>query len=145
VENWLRVLPFIHAVDQVFQTEAPDRYAAQKSACAQTPQEFVIPGTCFTTATINLNFRTAVHRDAGDLAEGLGVMSVLDAGTYDGCFLCFPKWRVAVDMRCQDVLLADVHEWHGNTPFVGVEGEYERVSTVLYFRRQMLKCGPLSQ
>jgi hypothetical protein len=35
-------------------------------------------------------------------------------------------------MRDRDVLLADVHEWHGNTPLLGVPGGYQRISTVFY-------------
>ena len=35
-----------------------------------------------------------------------------------GC-LVFPKYRIAVDIRSQDVLLCDVHEYHGNSPITG--------------------------
>jgi hypothetical protein len=141
VQGWFGVLPFIRAVDDVFQRELPDRYEAQMRAVQETPSEYIIPGTVFTTVTVNRNWRTAVHKDKGDLKDGFGVMSVLDAGEYQGGYLCFPKWRVAVDMRSQDVLLADVHEYHGNTPISGEEGEYERLATVLYYRTNMRRCG----
>jgi hypothetical protein len=43
-------------------------------------------------------------------------------------------------MRSQDVLLADVHEYHGNTTIIGEEGKYQRISTVMYFRTNMRNC-----
>src|SRR5262249_4117100 len=105
VVGWFRVLPYIHAVDDVFKRERPARYNAQMAAVRRTPPGYVIPATAFTTITVNRNWRTHVHKDRGDLKEGFGVMSVIEAGVYGGCYLCFPKWRVAVDMRSQDVLL----------------------------------------
>jgi hypothetical protein len=141
VMGWRSVLPLVRSADAVFRQAVPDRYAAQLRAASRTPPEWVIPGTTFTTVTVNRNFRTAVHRDRGDLPEGFGVMSVVRSGEYSGGHLVFPKFRVAVDMDTSDVLLADVHELHGNT---GIEGEpgWERISLVMYFRRRMVRCLP---
>jgi hypothetical protein len=142
VEGWAGVQPFLRAVNAVFARELPDRYAAQLAAVCRTPSQYVIAGTVFSTVTVNRNYRSAVHKDAGDLPEGFGVLSVLRAGDYSGGLLVFPRYGVAVDLRTRDVLLADVHEWHGNTALVGTEGEYERISCVLYFRREMVHCLP---
>jgi len=140
--DMLKVADYIRAIDKVFCAELPDRYQAQMAMVEQTKSDWIIPGTAFTTCTVNKNFRTAVHKDAGDLKEGFGVLSVLEAGdTYAGCYLVFPKYRVAVDMRTSDVLLCNVHEWHGNTPLIGKKGHYERISVVLYYRAKMHKCG----
>lgn len=79
----------------------------------------MIADTAFTTVTISRDFPTAVHRDRGDLAAEFGVMAAVRAGEFGGCYLGFPKFRVAVDRRTTDVLLADVHEAHGNTDLVG--------------------------
>jgi hypothetical protein len=141
VKYWFSVLPLIREVDRVFRATMPDRHAAQMLAVKRTPPQFIIADTSFTTVTVNRNWRTLVHRDAGDLKEGFGVMSVLDAGKYTGGYLIFPRYEVAVDMRCQDVLMADVHELHGNSPLVGKEGEYERIACVFYYRSRMAKCA----
>ena len=140
VEHWDNVLPFIRAVNDVYQQACPERYAAQLAVVERTAPAYVISGTVFTTVTVNRNWRTAVHKDSRDLPEGFGVMSVIHAGQYEGGYLCFPKYRVAVDMRSCDVLLADVHEWHGNTEIVGEVGNYERISTVMYYRERMIHC-----
>ncbi len=141
MDKWRTAQPFLRAVSSVFQSECPERFAVQMAVWNETPDQVKIRGTVFTTVTVNKNFQTAVHKDEGDLHKGFGVMSVLSAGNYSGGYLVFPKYRVAVDMRTRDVLLADVHEYHGNTPIVGVTGEFERVSTVLYYRSNMRFCG----
>jgi Oxygenase domain of the 2OGFeDO superfamily len=140
VKGWFDVLPFIRACDAAFHLFLPARYEAQMQVVRQTPPEFVIRRTCFSTVTVNRNLATRVHRDKGDLPEGFGVMSVLRSGTYSGGYLVFPKYRVAVDMGTRDLLLADVHEWHGNTAIIGKAGKYERISTVLYYRSRMRHC-----
>lgn len=133
-------LPFIRAIDGVFEEHCPERHAAQMEWIQKTHPAWTIHGTSFTTVTVNRQFRTAVHTDRGDLKEGFGVLSALRAGHYEGCYLVFPAFRVAVDMHTRGVLLCDVHQWHGNTPLVGKPGRYERVSCVFYYRERMIGC-----
>lgn len=140
-DRWSKALPFVQHVSDQFMMNVPDRYAAQQKYIQQTHPDFFIPGTVFTTVTVNKNWQTAVHQDQGDLKQGCGVMAVLQAGVYDGCYLCFPKYRVAVDMRLGGVCFADVHEWHGNTPLIGKPGRFERISCVFYYRQRMHECG----
>lgn len=83
-----------------------------------THPSWLIAGTAFTAVTVNRDFRTAVHKDRGDLRAGFGVLTALRAGTFSGCHLVFPAYRVAVDLRTRGVLLCNVHEWHGNSPLV---------------------------
>ena len=92
----------------------------------QTPREWIIPGTVFSTITVNRNLFHRPQRPS-DLREGFGVLSVIHAGQYSGGYLVFPKYEVAVDLCSRDVLLADVHEFHGNTLIVGTPGDYERI------------------
>jgi len=141
-EKFSKAIPLIQKISSIFEKEAPERWKAQKERCDATAPEWVIPKTVFTTITVNKNWQTAVHKDQGDLAEGFGVMSAFSAGGYSGCYLVFPKYRVACDMRTGDVILCDVHEWHGNTPLVPKEGvPHERISCVFYYRENMAKCG----
>lgn len=141
VEKWDAALPFIRGVNQVFSKYAPERYAVQKEVVDRTSPDFVIKGTVFTTVTVNHNWQTAVHKDAGDYKEGFGVLSALCAGKFYGGFYTYPKFKVAANLRTRDVILADVHEWHGNTPIVGAKKNYERISCVFYYRNNMHYCG----
>jgi hypothetical protein len=137
--QYAKALPFVRTVDSLFAQIVPDRYFVQRSLADATSADFHIEGTAFTTVTVNRNFRTAIHKDVGDLQEGFGVIAALEAGSYTGGFLVFPKHRVAVDLRTTGVLCADFHEWHGNTAILGAH--YERVSCVFYYRAKMIACG----
>lgn len=140
-QRFAAAMPLIRSVDAAFRENVPDRYGAQRAYIERTHPDFTIHGTAFTTITVNRNWQTAVHQDAGDLKAGFGVLSVLEGGSYEGGYLVFPRYRVAADIRTRDVLFADVHEWHGNTPIVGVAGTFERISLVFYYREKMFECG----
>jgi hypothetical protein len=137
--------PFIRRVSAVFAENSPDRYAAQLEQCNRTHPDYIFKGTAFSTITVNRNWRTAIHTDNGDLRSGFGVLSVLSEGRYTGCLFVIPKYGVAVDMRHGDVLLADVHEYHGNTPLVGQSRYHTRLSCVFYFRRRIVACRGLEE
>ena len=44
-------------------------------------------------------------------------------------------------MQNCDLLLCDVHQWHGNTPITKVDEKATRISLVMYYRHNMQKCG----
>ena len=144
-ELFEKAMPFIQSCSDSFKLGVPERWEAQKKVVEETSSDFVIPDTVFTTITVNNNWQTAVHKDAGDYKKGLGVMAVLRAGKYKGAYLVFPKYRTAVDMSTGGVCLADVHEWHGNTPFVNVGQKNNRLICVMYYRAKMHYCGTASQ
>jgi len=147
-EEWGECLPLIQEVSDVFLHHAPERYHAQANAAKKTHPAYVIPGTPFTTLTVNNTEAGSYHTDAGDYKPGFGVMLVLRRGSYSGCELVMPGYGVSVDMGDKDVILFDVHSLHGNTPFrdtVGPacmpeEGGHERISVVFYFRERMVEC-----
>lgn len=139
-ELFAKAMPLILEINEKFKELHPERYKAQLKIAQKSP-DFIIQGTAFSTITVNKNWRTACHKDKGDFEKGFGVMTAFRAGEYTGGYLVFPKFRVAVDMRTTDLLLADVHEWHGNSPLIGIEGFYERLSLVMYYRQNMRYCG----
>jgi hypothetical protein len=138
--KWQKFLPYIKRADAGFHEFMPDRWSIQREWADKTAQDWVIPESTFTTVTVNRNFQTAVHKDAGDLHDGFGVMSCLRNDKYQGGFLCFPEYRVAVDMQNGCLCLADVHEWHGNTPLRNLRIGYERITLVFYYREHMIEC-----
>jgi hypothetical protein len=141
-ERFEQVLPYTREVDAVFRAHSAARYAAQLEVVNRTHPAWVIPGTVFTTITVNRNYAAACHLDAGDLREGFGVMTAFRSGVSDGGGVTYwPAFRVGARIDTGDVCLADVHEWHGVTPVVGVPGRHERVSCVFYYRQKMCRCG----
>lgn len=140
LKEFVGSLPFVRYVDELYRELMPEAYKLQREIADNTSQDFVIKGTSFTTVTVNKNFQTAVHKDAGDFEHGFGNLSVLQAGHYDGGYTVFPQYRVAVDVRSCDLLLMDVHKWHGNTPLIAKTPNFERISLVMYYRENMIKC-----
>lgn len=138
--SWRRFLPHIERADEGFREFMPDRWATQRGYASRTASDWVIPQSTFTTVTVNKNFQTATHKDAGDLASGFGVMSCLRNDKYDGAYLVFPSYRVAVNFAHGCLCLADVHEWHSNTGFKNMRVGYERITLVFYYREKMIHC-----
>jgi hypothetical protein len=138
--KWKKFLPYIRRADDGFREFMPERWKIQREWADKTAGDWVIPESTFTTVTVNKNFQTAVHKDAGDLHDGFGVMSCLRNDKYEGGHLCFPEYRVAVDYSSGCLCLADVHEWHGNTPLRNLRVGYERITLVFYYREHMIHC-----
>ena len=144
VEKWNNAVPLIESADKMFKTLVPDRHAIQLKRASLTP-DFQIGKTAYSTITINYNWRTAAHKDKGDLEEGFGNLLVLEKAKsghpeckgYTGGYLGFPQYGVAVDVRHGDYLAMDVHKFHANTP---IEGD-GRLSVVCYLRKKMAQCA----
>jgi len=157
-------LPFIQHIDKLFKKLIPEAHKKQLVR-ADTKPHLKIPKTAFSTVTINRNFRTAMHRDAGDFRDGFGNLTVIERGKYHGGYTIFPQYGVAIDLRNNDFVAMDVHQWHCNTPMyeteedkefnatldyafkdnpeVGTAGIYEkytRISFVCYLREKIANC-----
>jgi len=154
---WEKSIPFLQKLDECFKVLIPERHAIQYARAQQTPQ-FIIPNTAYSTITINYSWRTALHKDAGDLKEGYGNLIVIEdtanPNSYIGGMTGFPQFGCCVDVRTGDYLAMDVHEWHANTEMIpattttpkGNEKDvkngwyFNRLSIVCYLREKMLRC-----
>lgn len=162
------VVPIVKSADKAFKSILPGRHSVQQKRASRTP-DFQIANTAYSTVTVNYNYRSACHRDAGDLEEGFGNLVVIERNKvdngkrkrgkdvkiypYTGGYLGFPQYGIAVDVRHGDYLAMDVHEWHCNTPIISgspmgadcPDAERDkhcgRMSLVFYLRKGMLKCA----
>ncbi len=157
-------LPFIQKIDELFHELIPSSYNDQLNRANQKPH-LKIPNTAFSTITINRNFRTALHKDAGDFKGGFGNLTVIERGKYHGGYTILPQFGIAVDVRSNDFLAMDVHQWHSNTPMyetkedklfndklepafkdnpevgtIGIYEKYTRLTFVCYLREKLLNC-----
>lgn len=149
--EWQRLQPLLQLVAGHMATHVPDRYQVQAGWAERTHPDWVVPGTPFTTVTVNNTYSTGVHQDAGDLEAGFSTLAVCKRGAYTGGALVLPRYRLAVDMRDGDLLLFDAHEWHGNTGMrcPHTDGDLakacpagcERVSLVAYYRTKVARCA----
>ena len=157
-------LKFIQRIDKLFEKLIPDSHSKQLER-ANKRSHLKIPKTSFSTITINRNFRTALHKDAGDFKEGFGNLTVIERGKYHGGYTVFPQYGIGINLRNNDFCAMDVHQWHSNTPIheteedkvynetlesdyhdnpeVGTEGlykKYTRLSFVCYLREKIVNC-----
>jgi len=142
-QEYKKAVPYIQFISKMFKEHLPERWQNQKDEWDKTNDDFKIQNTVFSTVTVNKNFRTACHYDAGDLPEGFGNLAVLETGKYQGGYTVLPKYGIAVNVRNCDLALFDVHELHGNTAMTS-DRPYERISIVCYFRKKMVECGSAS-
>jgi hypothetical protein len=142
-DKFTRSFPFLQSLNKGFKELLPWRWSNQKAASDKIDPKFLVPDTVFTTITVNKNFKTACHFDAGDLQEGLSNLLVLSKNdNYEGAYLVFPEYRIAVSVRPRDLLLVNNHEvLHGNTKIIKNEEDAERISIIVYFRENMLQLG----
>jgi hypothetical protein len=157
--EWDALRPLLVDIAGHFAEQVPDRYAVQQAAADRTHPDWVVPGTPFTTLTVNNTYSTGVHQDAGDLETGFSTLAVARRGAdggYVGGELVLARYRLAVDMADGDLLLFDAHEWHGNTemrcPHDGGQqlakpcpAGCERVSVVAYYRTKVERCESAEQ
>lgn len=139
-EGFLALFPIFQAIAGHFAQWVPDRYAAQMAQVQASHPDWIIPGTPFSTITVNKSYPTGVHTDKGDLHEGFSTITVARFGDYTGGHLLFPEYRVGVDLGHGDLLLMDAHEWHGNTRLDLAPGA-DRFSIVCYYRTKIIGCA----
>lgn len=144
-EKFKLAYPVIKLVDNWYARLMPKEYHRQKLIANKTPKDFVIPGTSFTTVTVNKNWQTAVHKDAGDFKEGFGNLVAIRRGDFHGGHFVLVRWGVGFDLQNGDLLLVDVHQWHGNTPIIKDNPKAVRLSLVMYYRENMVHCETMEK
>ena len=82
--------------------------------------------------------KMSFHVDSGDTEMGLTTMCVFRQGDYDGAFLTFPRYGVAIDAPDNSVVIADSLEVHGVTE---ISGNGERFSCVAYCDNRLATKG----
>jgi hypothetical protein len=137
--------PLLGSMAAALATYVPDRYAVQADAAGRAHPDWIVPGTPFSTVTVNNTYPTGVHTDKGDLAAGFSTLAVLRRGSYTGGVFVMPEYRVAVDMHDGDLLLLDAHDWHGNTALELASPDAERISVVAYYREGITACGTAAE
>lgn len=165
LKQFIHGLPFLEAIDNQFKTLVPAAHKKQLAEVSKKPM-YQIGDTAFSTLTVNSNFRTALHKDAGDYRDGFGNLSVIEWGKYHGGETLFPRFGVGFNIRTGDFVAMDVHEWHTNAPVtttkddteynktlpdirtrdpttgvVGSQELYQRLSFVCYFREKIADCS----
>ena len=162
MDDFRGAMPFFQEVSQQYKDLLPNKFYDQWNRARLN--DFHIKGTPFSTVTINRNFRTAIHQDAGDYG-GYASLCAIEEGKYHGGYFVLPQYRIAVDLRHGDYLVCDVHQYHANTELyetpedkeyndahpssfrdnlevgvLGLNNRFTRLSYVFYLREDIINC-----
>ena len=105
--------------------------------------QYRVGGGSFTTLSANRyhvgqSTKMSAHIDSGDTEFGMTTMCVFKNGDYDGAYLTFPRYRLAIDAPDNSVVIADSRQVHGVTP---ITGKGERFSCVAYCDNRLATKG----
>lgn len=142
-EKFAKSYPYLQELAEAFKDLLPWRYGNQMAAAESIDPKFVIPGTPFSTVTVNKNFRTAAHYDPANMDNGFANICVFSNNDkYSGAYLVFPEIGYAVNIRPGDLLFVNnMAGLHGNTELVLEDPEAERISAIAFFHEKMLHVG----
>ena len=140
-EKFKLAFPYLNKLDALFKEHLPIRWGNQRREADKIDPRFLVSDTVFTTLTVNHNWRTACHRDAGDLHEGFSNICGItgpDGKGWKGAEFLLPEYRIAVDLQPGDMLLVNNHGGiHGNDALIGDDND--RLTLVCYFREKMVE------
>jgi len=145
------VREFVENVDDIYRgcSDLKEQYAAQRAYMDKLTDDWKILNTKglatnFTTMYVLKNHATAIHKDKFDEKETFGVMASLGnpEEPWKGGEIVWPKFRIGCDYRPGDVLLGDVHEYHGN---LFLDENSERLSCIFFVRKGMHECPAIER
>ena len=128
MEDYQRTFPFFEAIDSVYKKEAPDEWKLQANLAKST--DTTVGNTCFSSITVNYDWRSGLHADRNDYKKGYGLFRVCQP-FHTGGELLFPEYNIAVRVCSGDVLLFDSHAYHCNAP---LNDRGDRLTFVCYLR-----------
>ena len=139
-------------ITHIHKTTEPASYEYHRNQADLSPS-YLFTDSIYSTMTLNMDFRTACHKDTGDLEGGLSTLTIFEElkENYKGLYLGLPEYKIAFDLRDGDMLLFNAHEFHANTeaevltarlplddltkkPYCG------RLSVVCYLRNKLKNC-----
>jgi hypothetical protein len=72
-----RAVPSIRRLNELYKATCPEQWQAQAAAIENIDPAFLIPGTVFSTLTVNWNYQAGMHRDSGNLGVGFSCLVAL--------------------------------------------------------------------
>ena len=127
----------------------PERYQAQKDFAElhiSSEHRVGIMTTLSMNRYSDLGLGThegmSVHVDSSDTEAGMTTMCHFRDGEYEGAYLTFPRYGIAIDAPDNSVIIADSLELHGVTP---IRGNGTRYTCVAYCDRRLATMGQLGK
>ena len=142
-DKFAKSYPYLQKLSEAFKEMLPWRYSNQSEAASKVDPKFLVPGTPFSTITVNKSFRTAAHYDPANMENGFAnICNISVNGNYTGGYLVFPEIGYAVNIRPGDLLFVNnMAGLHGNTELIMNDEEAERITMIAFFHEGMLTLG----
>lgn len=128
----------------VYQATGPEILARHLAKVGEkVREEFVIPGTPFTSGIVNKNNPLMYHFDGGNDHDVWSAMFCFRDKTAGGR-LALPEFGLKFNIANNSLLMFDGQKvLHGVTPIIGEGKGAYRFTVVYYSRREMWNCLPL--
>ena len=136
------------AISERYRLMTPEIWAKHREMTTEVKQEWIIPGSVFTSGIINKNNALHYHFDAGNFEHVLSAMLVLRNGM-EGGWLVLPEYDAKFLLKNNAIFMFDGQKIvHGVTPMrprPEAGSEAYRYSIVFYSLRGMWKCLTLTE
>jgi hypothetical protein len=138
-EEFARQQPFYHEVSEKLKETMPESWTFLYDKFKKVADPaYNLFDTCFTSVTVNWNFRTAYHRDGNNCEGGIAVLSSINTGTYEGFGLVFPELRLGFHIGTGDFLAGDNQGLiHGQREMLNASPDAESIWFVFYSREKI--------
>lgn len=133
------------AVDQ-YREYGPQTFQRhQETVAERVREEYIIPGTPFTSGIVNKNNPLLYHFDGGNDHDVWSCMFCFRDRT-EGGMLAVPEFNLKFALKDNSLLMFDGQKLlHGVTPIIAKGRGAYRFTVVYYSRREMWNCLPLSE
>lgn len=136
---------YAKSVNDVYSDGNKERFERHTELTKKVNNNYVIPGTLFTSGIVNLNNPLKYHFDAGNFTEVCSAMIAFkrDIG---GGHLALPEYNVKLAIQDRTITLFDGQNLlHGVTPIKKLTPEAKRYTVVFYSLVGMWQCLPLDE
>lgn len=140
------ITDYARYINDIYEDGNKDAYEAHREMTAKVLDDYVIPGTLFTSGIINYNNPLKYHFDAGNFVNVNSAMIAFKKNVGGGR-LVLPEYNAKLEIANRTITLFDGQEiLHGVTPIDElVPNDSYRFTMVFYSLAGMWSCLPLSE
>lgn len=128
------------AVDEQYRRFFPEVHAYHREVSTRVREQWMIPGSVFTSGIVNYNNPLQYHFDAGNFSQVCSAMLGFRHKTQGGYLAC-PELGIAFEIGDRSLILFDGQKLlHGVTPIRRLAEDAFRYTIVYYSLKQMWNC-----
>jgi hypothetical protein len=140
-----KIAEYAQKINDIYKDADAERFKRHQELTKKVNQDYVIPGTLFTSGIINKNNPLKYHYDSGNFTK---VASAMIAFKHDiqGGHLALPEYDVKFAIQDRSISLFDGQDLlHGVTPIIKKSPNALRFTMVFYSLVGMWSCLPLDE